>query len=106
MEAVVVAVEELDRPELDVRLLDLVAATEGLVEDLPGLQVPHLDLRERARTARRGRLHVDVEDHVGLAVDLDAEIPLEIAGGDHRAGLPRAADEPKMSRLRRGDPIA
>ena len=34
VEAVVVAVEELDRPELDVRLLDLVAAAEGLVEDL------------------------------------------------------------------------
>ena len=45
---------------------------------------------------------MDVEDHVRLAVDLDAEVALEITGGDHRAGLPRAARQPKA----RGGPVA
>jgi hypothetical protein len=93
----VVLVEELDGPELDVRLVELVAAAEGLVEDLAGLEVPHLDLGERARAARRRRLHVHVEDHERFAVDLDADAALEVAGRDHDAGLPWATAAPKLA---------
>ena len=62
-----------------------------------GLEIAHLDLGERARAARGGRLHVDIEDHVRLAVDLNAEVALEITGGDHRAGLPRDARQLKRA---------
>ena len=54
MEAVVVAVEELNRPELDVRLLDLVAAAERLVETWPVLRLRTLILESELAPRAEG----------------------------------------------------
>ena len=87
MEAVGVAVEELDRTEGEIRLVDLVAAAKGPIEDLARAEVPDLHLGERARAARGRRLHVHVEDDVRIAVEEEPEPALEVAGREHGQGL-------------------
>src|SRR5262249_40964833 len=88
MEAVVVAIEELYGTERHGRLLDALAAAERLVEHLPGAEVAHPDLGERAGPPRRRRLHVHVENDERIVADENPEPTLEVARRDHRSASP------------------
>ena len=83
VELVGVAVEVLDRPPLEARLVQRVGPPVRLLDAVLGLEVAGLDLVERGRPSRRGGLDLDLLDHVRGAVDLDDHPPLEILGGDH-----------------------
>jgi hypothetical protein len=87
--AVAVGVQELHRPQLDLRLDDAIGGLEGLLQDVAGPQVAHLRLHEGGGAARRGTLKVDVDDRVRLAFQLDASSAPQFACGCHRAYLAR-----------------
>ena len=83
MELVGVAVEILDRPALEARLVERVGAAVRLLDARLGLEVARLDLVERGRPSRRWGLDLNLLDHVRCAVDLDDHPALEILGGHH-----------------------
>ena len=83
VERVGIAVQVLDRPALEARLVERVGPAIRFLDPGLGLEVAGLDLVERGRAAGRRGLNLDLLDHVRRTVDLDDHPALEILGGNH-----------------------
>ncbi|MNC86354.1 hypothetical protein D3C83_20080 [compost metagenome] len=82
MEAVGVAVGERCRRHHQVRVAELLAGLEGLVEDGAGDQVAHLQADQCLPAARRRFRHLDVQAMVGRILEFEVRLPLDLNGFD------------------------
>ena len=78
--AFAVAVEIGGLDGLEVRLLELVAGLEGLVEDGAGEQVAHLEANQGLAAARGGGGDFHVEAVVGCVFKLEVHLALDFDG--------------------------